>query len=168
MHVFKSMLAIVHLQALRYLVIKFWIELSPLYSMAYSVQCQLSNSTCTCLHTSVQELHRNLVSAKAEHEQHFLFCTALPVHLSNTSANTYQLPIYIFLLRIIDQQQDSKFLAWKKFNTTMPPAPFCYTSTWHYTRAELDEYNHDSCKTACHAVIKTVQTLNDETSRELI
>ena len=28
----------------------------------------------------------------------------------------------------------------------MSPVPYCYTSTLHYTRAELDEYKHDSCK----------------------
>ena len=53
---------------------------------------------------------------------------------------------YIVLLLSIDQQQDSELLAWKRFNTTMPPAPYCYTSTWHYTRAKSDEYKHDSCK----------------------
>ena len=46
-----------------------------------------------------------------------------------------------------------KLLAGNKFQTlslkevsTMLPAPYCYTSTWHYTRDGLDKYKHDSYK----------------------
>ena len=53
---------------------------------------------------------------------------------------TYRTPVpiidcpHILLLWIIDQQQDSELLAWKKFNTTMPPEPYCYTSTQELSR----------------------------------
>jgi len=33
-----------------------------------SVWCQLSNTTCSCLHNSVQEWHRNLALAPIERE----------------------------------------------------------------------------------------------------
>ena len=56
----------------------------------------------------------------------------------------YRLPVHITNCR--HQQHNFELSAWKKFNTTMPTAPYCYTSTWHYTRAELDKYKHDACK----------------------
>ena len=53
----------------------------------------------------------------------------------------------------------------------MPPVPYCYTSTWHYTRAELDEYKHELCKKACHTVTdhQIVQTtvVNDQSFKQL-
>ena len=83
-----------------------------------------------------------------------MFYTTLPCQLSNNSTN-YQLH-YIFLLWIIDQQQNSELLAWKKFNTAMPLVPYCYTSTWHNTKVELAEYKHDSCKTLSHIGIGSI------------
>ena len=41
----------------------------------------------------------------------------------------------------------------------MPPVPYCYTSTWHYTH-ELSWTNTimTHAKTACHTLTETVQT----------
>ena len=83
-----------------------------------------------------------LISQSAQH----FFHTLLPCHLLNTGPiilSTVHTFFYYHLLT------SNKFLnsAWKKFNTTMPPAcTILLHSTWHYTRAELDKYKHDSCR----------------------